>query len=480
MLLAAATLVFGGVRFFSQPEKIAMDSNNSAQHGGEMFSKDDVTLEVVFAEESAGARILIYPRKNGKVLAPTEGNLSLVLKRPNATPQEVKFSIENNHYLSLSLIPEPHAFDADIVANIQGNNGELKKVDFSFSKEEGKIELTDEQINASSIVLQKSAAAKINNILKLPGEIRFNEDRTAHVVPRAAGVVEAVQANLGQQVKKGQVLAIIASSAVSDQRSEWLSAQQRLSLAQNTFTREKKLWEEKISAQQDFFQAEKALREAEIMARNAQQKLQALGVSGGKGSSSGSNRYEIRAPFDGMVVEKHISLGEAVKEDANIFTISDLSTVWAEIIVPPQDINTIRMGALATIKATAFDATANGKVSYIGALLGEQTRTAKARITLANPENAWRPGMFVNVEVVSSAVQVPVSVTADAIHSVDNQNVVYVRIPDGFLAQPVEIGRADGEYVEIIEGLKAGSSYAAAGSFVIKAEQGKGSTEHAH
>jgi cobalt-zinc-cadmium efflux system membrane fusion protein len=133
-------------------------------------------------------------------------------------------------------------------------------------------------------------------------------------------------------VKRGQVLAVIASTGLSEQRSELLAAQKRLSLAKSTYEREKKLWEEKISAEQDYLQAQQTLREAEIAVANSQQKLVALGASA---TVSGSlNRYEIRAPFDGMVVEKHIALGEAVKEDASIFTISDLSFVWAEIVVP--------------------------------------------------------------------------------------------------------------------------------------------------
>ncbi|MFX7090788.1 efflux RND transporter periplasmic adaptor subunit, partial [Acinetobacter baumannii] len=77
-------------------------------------------------------------------------------------------------------------------------------------------------------------------------------------------------------------------------------------------------------------QAQTTLHEAEVAVRNAQQKLRAIGASP---SSGGLNRYEIRAPFDGTVVEKHLGLGEAVREDANAFLISDLSSVWAEIIV---------------------------------------------------------------------------------------------------------------------------------------------------
>ena len=340
------------------------------------------------------------------------------------------------------------------------------------------IVLTDAQIQSAGIGIDKATPARIRTSSQLPGEIRFNEDRTAHVVPRLTGVVESVPANLGQPVKRGQVLAVIASTGLSELRSELLAAQRRLALARSTYTREKQLWQEKISAEQDYLAAQQTLREAEIAVANAQQKLVALGASAtGTGSL---NRYEIRAPFDGIVVEKHIALGEAVKEDASIFTLSDLSSVWAEIVVPAKDLNVVRVGEKVVVRATAFDSTAEGQISYVGALLGQDTRTAKARVTLANPKMAWRPGLFVNVDVVPGETEVPVSVLADAVQTVEDKPVVFVRVKDGFTAQPVKLGRADGKRVEVIDGLAAGTAYAASGSFVLKAELGKGSAEHSH
>jgi len=344
--------------------------------------------------------------------------------------------------------------------------------------EEGsKIAFSEPQLKAAGIILDTAAPGRIRTSLQLPGEIRLNQDRTAHVVPKVNGVVESVSANLGQHVKKGQVLAVVSSSTVSEQRSELLNAQQRLTLAQSTHAREKTLWQEKISAEQDYLQAVQALKEAEIAVRNAQQKLAAIGAGS---ASSALNRYEIRAPFDGVVVEKHLALGEAVKEDANVFTISDLSSVWAEITVAAKDLAAVRVGESVTVNATAFSSSTHGKVAYVGALLGEQTRTAKAHVVLPNPGNAWRPGLFVNVDVLAQETEVALAVAADAVQSVEQKQVVFVRTPDGFRKQEVTLGRSDGKRVEILKGLSAGDAYAAAGSFVIKAELGKGSAEHAH
>ena len=339
-----------------------------------------------------------------------------------------------------------------------------------------KIALDDAQVKAAGIAISSAGPAKISTVVTLPGEIRYNEDRTAHVVPRLAGVVESVRANLGQNVKKGQVLAVIASIGLSEQRSELLTAQRRLALARTTYEREKKLWEEKISAEQDYLQARQAMQEAEIAQQNARQKLDALGAS--SMSAGGLNRFEIRAPFDGMVMEKHLSLGEAVKEDASIFTISDLSTVWAEVAVPANALNVVRVGEKVEVRATAFEAKATGTVAYVGSLFGEQTRTAKARIALANPETAWRPGLFVNVDIVSGRTEAPVSVAAEAVQTVEGKPTIFLRVADGFVGQEVTLGRSDGKLVEVTEGLRSGAPYASGNSYILKAELGKSSAEH--
>ncbi|OEZ96301.1 cobalt-zinc-cadmium resistance protein CzcB [Duganella sp. HH101] len=309
-------------------------------------------------------------------------------------------------------------------------------------------------------------------------------------MPKLAGVVTSVLAELGQNVRQGQVLAVIASSGLSEQRSELLSAERRLALASTTYEREHRLWQDKISAEQDYLQARQALSEAEIAVRNARQKLSAIGAGVGAGANAGAgagsaagaqlNRLELRAPFDGVVMEKHLALGEAVKEDAAVFTISDLSNVWAEIAVPPKDLALVRVGETVVVKASAFDAQASGKITYVGSLLGEQTRTAKARVALANPERAWRPGLFVSVDVLSGRAAAAVAVAADAIQTVDDKPVVFVKVAGGFRAQPVVAGRSDGRLTEIVQGLAAGAQYAAAGSFVLKAELGKDGAEHAH
>lgn len=341
----------------------------------------------------------------------------------------------------------------------------------------GLVEMTPEQAQRAGITLATAGPASIEASVTLPGEVRFNDDRTAHIVPRVAGVVEAVSATLGQEVDKGQQLAIVASPELAGLRGQAHAAAERLQLARSSYEREKTLWEQRISAEQDYLQARQAYAEARIEAQSARSRLAALGAGAEAGAVS---RYVLRAPFKGVVVEKHLSQGEAVKEDANAFLISDLSTVWVEMAVTAKDLDRVRVGQAVSIRPVGGNSAVAGKVSYVGNLLGEQTRTATARVVIDNPERAWRPGLFVSVALVHGKTEAPVAVLASALREVEGRQVVFLKAPNGFRAQPVRTGASDGKRVAIADGLSAGSQYVAAGSFVLKAEQAKGSAGHGH
>lgn len=355
-----------------------------------------------------------------------------------------------------------------------GHGYDDEQAEEGHADEEGKLHLSSAQIEAAGVQLVAAAPRELGTAISYPGEIRFDEDRTAHVVPRVPGVVESVQADLGQAVKRGQVLAVIASQQISDLRSEQQAAQRRLELARLTFQREQQLWQERISAEQDYQQARQVLQEAEIALANARQKVAAVGPAGA------GNRYELRAPFDAVVVEKHMSVGEVVDASSNAFTLSDLSRVWATFAVAPRDLNRVVTGRSVTVSAPDLGAEVEGTVNYVGSLLGEQNRAATVRATLANPNGAWRPGLFVNIAVSVERSTAAVVVPESALQTWEEQTVVFVRTEQGFEARPVTTGRRDAGQVELVAGLAAGTQVAAAGSFVLKSELGKGSAEHSH
>ncbi len=336
------------------------------------------------------------------------------------------------------------------------------------------VQIDDAQAKAAGITIEAVAPARITSMLQFPGEVQLNDDRTVHVVPRVPGVAETVPVATGQMVHKGQLLVVFSSQQISEQRSALQSAERHLEHVKMVFQREKRLWEQRVSAEQDYLEAQHAVEEAEIRRDNAMQKLRALGINM---SAKVLNRFELFAPYDGVIVERNLSIGEAVKEDTPIFTIADLSTVWVEVYIPAKDLPMIRVGDKVKVRATAFDAETTGTVAFIGALVGEQTRMAKARIVVANSKGLWRPGLFVNVEVKAGDALIPVTVKNDALQSLGTQQVIFVRDGKRFVPRAVTTGRTDGKYIEITSELTPGTRYAAANSYVIKSELAKQASE---
>ncbi len=442
-------------------------------HGGRLFTEGGYGLELTIFETGVEPQFRAYTYQDGKPTDPATSQLTVSVQRLGRKPEAYTFVKESDYLKGDGVVEQPHSFAVTIAATFAG-----KAHQFSYEQVEARVTMSDEQIKSSGLEVATTGPARIRTALQLQGEVRLNEDRAVHVVPRLSGLVESVSVNAGDKVGRGQVLAVLSSQSLADQRSGWLGAQKRLSLARATFEREKALWEGKISAEQDYLQARVALQEAEIAEQSARQKLASLGAVA---SSSGNlTRHEIRAPIDGIVTDKQISVGEVVKEDANIFVVADLSTVWVDMTVYAKDLNAVKIGQPAHVKATSFDAQASGTLSYVGSLVGEQTRAAIARVVLPNPQGRWRPGLPVNVELTADEVNVPLAVSADAVQTLRETTVVFGRYGDQFEARPVRLGRSDGHMVEVLGGLESGERYAAKNSYLVKADIGKSGASHDH
>lgn len=227
--------------------------------------------------------------------------------------------------------------------------------------------------------------------------------------------------------------------------------------------------------------AEELWNEAQIALELATTKLRALGVQPESGFlKTNITQYEIRAPISGIIIAKAVALGEVLKEDREIYTVADVSTVWTAVTVYPKDLNVIRVGQKVAVKATAYDIESEGTVTYISTLIGGQTRTATARVELDNADGKWRPGMFINAELVAEEIAVPVAVSVDAIQTFHDSSVVFGRYDQYFEIRPLKLGRSDGDMVEVLEGFARGEQYAGGNSFALKAELGKAGTTHDH
>ncbi|MBL0011560.1 MAG: efflux RND transporter periplasmic adaptor subunit [Nitrosomonas sp.] len=444
--------------------------------GGKLFTDNGFGVEITIFEKGVPPQFRIYLYEKGKSLPPATANVAITLSRLGAPPQLIQFMPEADYLLGDQIVAEPHSFDIAITAERNG-----KIMHWSYSQVEGRVEIQDAMLKSMGVEILTAGPVVIRPKLKLPGEVIFNEHNIVRVVPRVTGMVTSVLAHHGQKVKKDEVLAVIESPMLADLRSQYFVAKKRLALAKTTYEREKQLWEEKITAKQEFLTAQELWTEAEIALELTSVKLRALGVQP-EISYLGTNlaHYEIRSPISGIVIAKSIAMGEALKEDREIYTIADVSTVWTAITIYPKDLNVVREGQKVVVKATAYDVESEGIVTYISTLIGGQTRTATARVELDNQAGKWRPGMFVNAELVAEEIQVPVAVSVAAIQTLRDWSVVFGRYDQYFEVRPLELGRSDGEMVEVLKGLTQGDQYAGGNSFAIKAELGKAGASHDH
>ncbi len=180
--------------------------------------------------------------------------------------------------------------------------------------------------------------------------------------------------------------------------------------------------------------------------------------------------YPLRAPFDGTVIEKHLTLGEKHGDDSGAFTIADLSSVWVDIAVYQKDLAYVQKGMNVRISAGAGMPSADGVIAYVSPVVDEKTRTAMARVVLPNSSGEWRPGLFVSTEIAIEEESASVVVPKSAIQRIGEESVVFLDTIEGLEPVPVSLGRSNASHVEVLSGLAAGQRYVAQGGFELKAK----------
>ena len=197
-------------------------------------------------------------------------------------------------------------------------------------------------------------------------------------------------------------------------------------------------------------------------------------------SNQSLHPYEVRSPIAGTVIGKDVTSGEFAREGAIIYTVADLGTVWADLNVYQQDFRHLKLGQSVSLETGHGIARANGTIIYLSPFGAESTQTVLARVEIPNPDGDWRPGLFVTGEILVAETAVPIAVKASALQTFRDWNVVFLNEGSVFQAMPIELGRRDPEFVEVIEGLKPGERYAAENSFIVKADVGKSGASHDH
>lgn len=332
----------------------------------------------------------------------------------------------------------------------------------------GAIKLTPQQIATAGIQLVRPTVGGAGAI-ELPATIEGDPQGTQVVSAAIGGRVVALTRNLGQSVGRGDTLAIIESREAAQLNAEVEAAQARAALARTNLRREQRLFDERVSAEQDLIAARTAAREADIALRLARQQVSAAGGGGGS-----LNRIAIRAPIGGQVIARSVTLGQTVTADAELFRVANLSTVSLTLSLPPADAGRVRPGAAVEVSAPGRQATA--RVTFVSPVLDQATRLVPVIATIDNRAGQWRVGESVQAAILlggeggGSAISVP----STAVQTIGDKPVVFVRTRDGFRAVPVTLGQTRGASVTILSGLTGREQIAAANSFTLKAELGKG------
>ncbi len=361
---------------------------------------------------------------------------------------------------------------------------------------EGLIRMPPERIEAQGIEVAPAGRGVIAQTISLPGTIILDPGRIARVPARVVGTVTEMRKRLGDTVTRGEVVAVLDSREIADAKSDYLTASVAYDLQKTLLERTQMLWTRRITPEQRYLQVRETFLQAELKFDLARQKLSALNLDpaavakAAKEESSASpggstlREYQIRSLIGGRVVERKVDVGSLVGsqgDPTDLYTIADLSSVWAELAVPTADLRAIEEGQAVVITSGGDSGKqGDGRIIFISPLVNLDTRSARVIAEIDNKAMIWRPGVTLTAGIVTGKEPVEVRVPRAAVQTIGGEQVVFVRTKSGFQSRVVTAGRSDAQHIEITSGLSAGEEIAVKNTFLLKAELAKAEAEEGH
>lgn len=396
-----------------------------------------------------------------------------------------------------------------------GNEGKQAHAD--------EIVLTADAVERYGIAVAEAQLWVLKPTFVVPARVAFNTEAMAHVGSPLRGRAVEIKVRLGDWVRKDDPLAIVESPELGQAQAEYLlkrtaaqTAVPQVDLAKAGWDRAKALLEstqgisltEVQKREAEYKAAVASVKAAEATALAAENALHLMGmdqqaVAALAASGEIAPRHTVRAAIAGQVVDREITLGELVSPDReSLMTIADTSTLWVLADVPEAKLVSVAVGAKAWVTtgwtpsavSTQTPAKFEGIVAFVSPLVDSTTRTAQVRIEIpraALGDGALRPGMFAQVEIVASSPPTPggedaapqVAVPLEAVQTVEGSPAIFVPVvgePNTFQKRAITVGPAVGGLVPILAGLVEGEKFVTAGSFILKADLGKGAAAHEH
>lgn len=385
---------------------------------------------------------------------------------------------EHNH--PKESCPECEKREARLTSTVEEKEkGEAKEEPKDQPRALAIVKLKDPKL-AESIGLKTTTVAKERHAhrLKANAEVAYNASRYAEVRPRVSGFTREVQVETGDEVKKGQVLAVIDSPEVGTAKAQYLAALPSVALAEATLKRTTALVKKDALPGKNQLEAETALNQAKADLMNAEQRLRNLGfgdeeLSRIRESRDARTTLSILSPIDGTVVARKAVAGEAVEPSSRLFDVADTSVMWVWIDMNERDVSLIAKGQPVTFTISGSETPVfSGKVSWVGTEVNPQTRTTRVRAELRNENAKLRANQFGRAEIQVEDEHAALIVPKAAVQDFERARLVFIAENDGsFRPQRVStraVGRSD--VLEVTWGLKPNDRIVTARSYLLKTE----------
>lgn len=288
------------------------------------------------------------------------------------------------------------------------------------------------------------------------GEVNFDENTVIRIFPIVSGTVESVEVSLGDYVQRGQLLASMLSTDVTALQRNYNVAKADLEVAEKNLSRAEELYKTGMISEKEYAEARKDYANGLSDFKEKQQILELYGSSSERLDAT----FRVLAPRSGYIVERNINEGMQIRTDnnTNIFTISDLKTVWIWANVHESDMSKVHEGDRVAVKTIAYpDKTFTGTIKKIGTVLDPQSRVIRVRTELNNEEGLLKPQMFATIIITSKTSENVLAVPNKAL-VLENNNYYAMRevAPNTFEKVMVRVGRKFNDYAEVKEGLLTG------------------------
>ena len=331
------------------------------------------------------------------------------------------------------------------------------------------------------------AQLKLGNVSTLPvaetlrvaGQIDFDEQRLARIGATVTGRVTQIDALLGQEVKKGEILARMNSSELSSQQLAYLKARAELELNRRNAGRAKQLFEADVIGAAELQRRESELQISVAETRAASDQLQLLGVSPAaieRLSKLGAvdSVAPVVATLSGVVVERKLAQGQVVQPADALFVVADLSRLWAVAQVPEQQVSQVKVGQSVSIEVPALgNEKLVGKLIYVGQTINPETRTVLVRTELDNRDGRLKPAMLASMLIEAKSIERLV-VPASAVVRENDEDHVFVAESDSvFRLVKVKLGPEQSGKRVVQSGLKGQERVVVDGAFHLNNERNR-------